>query len=222
LDNTQRKKRKTTTMMRALHHAFGAALIGALLIGSAGCPAPAATGSTISTKPASGAKKGIPAEKKHAVPDDWQEMADAAKGYSFHVPAGTTATSKSLGGVDFYFAQTPQPHNIEVLVAAFKNKSLSREDLLKEATGALSALGNTQINVGAVVPIGADYGLAEMTMVDDSSVRYKTLVLVATDITDNYVMIIGTPEADFAKNRDTLDAMWSSFEMWSGGASGDG
>jgi len=210
--------------MRAFH-ALGAAVIGALLITtSAGCGGATAAGpGPAAAKPAatSSAKKGIPAEKKHAVPEDWQEMADAGKGYSFHVPAGTTATNKSVGGVDFYFAQTPNPHNIEVLVAAFKNKTLSRDDLFKQATEALAALGNAQIKMGNVTEIGTDYSLAEMTMVDDNTVRYKTLVLVATDITDNYIMIIGTPEAEFSKNRDTLDAMWSSFEMWSGGASGE-
>src|SRR3954453_23416701 len=82
---------------------------------------------------ATAAKKAIPAEKGHPVPGDWKELADAKKGYSFHVPNGTTDTQKSVGGVDFYFAQTPAPHNIEVMVAAFKDKTLSKEDLLKQA-----------------------------------------------------------------------------------------
>ena len=124
------------------------------------------------------------------------------------------------GGVGSIRKLGPQGF-IEVMVAAFKNKNLSKDDLLHEATGALEALGNGQIAVGNVNEISSDYSLAEMTMVDSNSVRYKTLVLVATDVTDNYIMIIGTPENQFAQNRDTLDAMWSSFEMWSGGASGD-
>src|SRR5882762_124159 len=101
-------------------------LIGGLLafVGCGGGAAgPGPTGPTAKGTP--GAKKAIPADKKHAVPDNWEEMSDAKKGYSFHVPAGTTATTKSLGGVDFYIAMTPQPHNIEILVAAWKNKQLS-------------------------------------------------------------------------------------------------
>ena len=189
----------------------------ALLVACGGS-APAAK-----TTPTGGtaAKKAIPPEKAHPVPGDWTELADAKKGYSFHVPAGTTDTQKSVGGVDFYFAQTPAPHNIEVMVAAFKDAKLSKDDLLKHAEEALGALGNKQIARGTVTEVNDDYSVAEMTMLDESAVKYKTLVLVATDVTDNYIMIIGTPETEFAKNKDTLDAIWGSFQMWSGGASGE-
>ena len=202
--------------------ANGRLLISAVLALAIAACGGAATPGPVGPKPVAAGHKAIPAEKKHSVPDNWEEMSDAKKGYSFLVPAGTTATTKSLGGVDFYIAVTPQPHNIEVLVAAWKDKKLSKDDLLKEATEALTALGNTNVAVGGVNEIASDYSLAEMTMVDSNSVKYKTLVLVATDITDNYIMIIGTPEAEYTKNKDTLDAMWSSFEMWSGGASGEG
>ena len=40
------------------------------------------------------------------------------------------------------------------------------------------------------------------------------------DVTDNYVMIVGTEEAKFAANEKIIDMIWGSFEMWSGGASG--
>lgn len=205
--------------MKPLHRLVTAAL----LVTIPACGGGAQTGSTTPTAASShaGAKKGIPADKQHAIPSDWQEVADAAKGYSFHVPAGTSGTTKAVSGVDFYFAQTPQPHNIEVMVAAFKNKSLSKDDLIKEATEVLTALGNTQITTGTVTEVSSDYNLVDMTMVDESAVHYKTLVLVATDVTDNYIMIIGTPETEFGKNKDTLEAMWSSFQMWSGGASGE-
>ena len=71
--------------------------------------------------------------------------------------------------------------------------------------------GNKQIARGTVTEVNDDYSVAEMTMLDESAVKYKTLVLVATDVTDNYIMIIGTPETEFSKNKDTLDAIWGSF-----------
>ena len=48
----------------------------------------------------------------------------------------------------------------------------------------------------------------------------KLRVLLGTDVTDNYIMIIGTEEARFAANEEIIDQIWGSFEMWSGGASG--
>ena len=44
----------------------------------------------------------------------------------------------------------------------------------------------------------------------------KVRILVGTDITDNYIMIIGSAREDFAANEKTIDIIWGSFEMWSG------
>jgi general stress protein 26 len=40
-------------------------------------------------------------------------------------------------------------------------------------------------------------------------------ILVGTDVTDNYVMIVGTDESKFEANKEIIDAIWGSFEMWS-------
>ena len=60
-----------------------------------------------------------------------------------------------------------------------------------------------------------------MSMLDEKKVKYKMKTLLATDVTDNYLMFVGTPEKDWAANEATVDELWGSFEMWSGGASGD-
>ena len=44
--------------------------------------------------------------------------------------------------------------------------------------------------------------------------------MVGTDVTDNYVMILGTDPDKFAANEKIIDEIWGSFEIWSGGASG--
>jgi hypothetical protein len=46
-------------------------------------------------------------------------------------------------------------------------------------------------------------------------------VLVATDVTDNYILLVGSPESEFAANEAKIDTIWGSFDMLSGGASGE-
>jgi hypothetical protein len=45
--------------------------------------------------------------------------------------------------------------------------------------------------------------------------------MVGTDVTDNYVMIVGGDEEKYNANVKTIDEIWGIFEMWSGGASGN-
>ena len=67
-----------------------------------------------------------------------------------------------------------------------------------------------------------DYTLIEFTS-EDAKDKSKShwKALLATDVTDNYIMVIGTPEGDFKANEPTIDTMWGSFDMFSGGHSGD-
>jgi general stress protein 26 len=58
-------------------------------------------------------------------------------------------------------------------------------------------------------------------MTDKEGKKSKVKVLVGTDVTDNYVMIVGTEEAKYAANTKIIDEIWGSFEMWSGGSSGN-
>jgi hypothetical protein len=46
-------------------------------------------------------------------------------------------------------------------------------------------------------------------------------MLVGTDVTDNYVMVVYTPEDKYEANKSIIDQIWGSFEMYSGGASGN-
>ena len=55
---------------------------------------------------------------------------------------------------------------------------------------------------------------------DDVLGEGKLRILVGTDVTDNYVMILGAEDAKFAANEQIIDEIRVGFEMWSGGASG--
>ena len=56
-------------------------------------------------------------------------------------------------------------------------------------------------------------------MIIEDGRKAKLRILVGTDVTDNYVMILGTDPDKFAANEKIIDEIWGSFEMWSGGAS---
>jgi hypothetical protein len=164
-------------------------------------------------KPAGDAKK---PKTTATIPANWIDMVDEVRGYGFQVPEGTKGDSSSEGGVDTFAATTPD--NIGIIVYAFKDASLTKDDLLKRAEAAWGAMGET-LTAGELKGEGDDYSLAEGSSVDASGKKSKVKVLVGTDVTDNYVMFVFTDEASFAAKESTIDAIWGSFEMYSGGAS---
>ena len=151
------------------------------------------------------------------VPADWVYMYNDKRGYGFSLPADSTGEDQSVDGTDVYLATTPS--EIGVLVFAFKNEKLTKEDLLKTAEKVLNEMGYT-IQAGKLTGESDDYSVAEATMTNKEGKKSKVKVLVGTDVTDNYVMVVGTEESKFAANEKIIDEIWGSFEMWSGGASG--
>lgn len=158
------------------------------------------------------AKKGVP------IPEDWIYVYDSGKGYGFSVPDGSVGDSASASGVDFMGITTPAPSEIDIFVLAFKDKTLTKDDLLDQAVEFLEALGQT-ITPGDLQGEGDDYAVADATTVLEDGSKGKLRILVGTDITDNYIMILGTATDKFAANEKIIDEIWGSFEIWSGGAS---
>lgn len=161
----------------------------------------------------------ITVNKNIPVPKDWDYIYDKKKGYGFYVPAGSDAIVKKVKGVDFMAITTPAPSDIDIFVLAFKDKTLTKDDLLDYAVGFLEGLGQ-EVTPGVLKAESEDYAVADALTVHPELAKGKLRILVGTDITDNYIMIIGTDEKNFKANENTIDAIWGSFEMWSGGASG--
>ena len=155
--------------------------------------------------------------KNVEIPKDWIDIYDSSKGYSFSVPEGTTGGSSSADGVDVFAANTPAPSEIRVMVVTYKNEKLSKEDLLNDAVKILDSMGE-KVTAGKLTSESDVYSLAEANSTGDGA-KSKYKILVGTDVTDNYVMIVGTDEAKFAANEKVIDEIWGSFEIWSGGAS---
>ena len=156
--------------------------------------------------------------KNVPVPESWIDIYDEQKGYGFSVPDGTTGGQQSSNGVDVFAATTPAPNEIAIFVLAYKNEKLTKEDLLKDAVKFLEALG-VKATPGELKGESDDYAVADCTTVSKEGLKEKQRILVATDVSDNYVMILNTPEDKFAANEKTIEEIWGSFEMWSGGAS---
>ncbi|MBI5537027.1 MAG: hypothetical protein HY898_30175 [Deltaproteobacteria bacterium] len=216
---------------------FQATVLGLVIVlCGAGCgksepqeqPKPQSTTAAAATTPAAqpkkadkpAVKKSLPADKKpHPVPSEWAILVDIARGYGFAVPEGTKDHHESKDGVDIYIAQVAKPHDIQVMGAAYKDKTLTKDDLLKDAKHVLEVLGNTDVHMGKTRDITDDYAVADATC-KHSGAAWKVRVLVATDVTDNYLLLVGSPEAEFSANEQTIDTIWGSFDMLSGGASG--
>ncbi|HVE55647.1 MAG TPA: hypothetical protein VNB22_02395 [Pyrinomonadaceae bacterium] len=156
--------------------------------------------------------------KNNPVPDSWIYVYDEARGYGFSVPEGTTGGSQTLEGIDVFAATTPAPNEISIFVLAYKDKTLTKEDLLDHAVKFLEGLG-VKVTPGKLKGESDDYAVADAETVDKDGNKEKQRILVGTDVSDNYVMILNAPEAKFAADEKTIDEIWGSFEMWSGGAS---
>lgn len=183
----------------------------------ASTPKPSATQAASST-PKPDAKK---APATNPVPSDWVRMYDDVKGYEFMVPQGTEHKSETVDGVDVYMASVPKPYEIGVMVVAFKDKSLTKDDLLKRAQNVLTSLGEKDIKMEPVKELSDDYSLVTFTSTGSDGKPGKGKILVATDVTDNYIMFVGGDTDKFASNEKTIDEIWGSFGMYSGGSSGN-
>lgn len=157
--------------------------------------------------------------KKNPVPKDWVYMYESKKGYGFYLPAGSTGNFETVKGINVFSAVTPAPSEIAVVVLAYKDKRLTKDDLLDDAVDFLEGMGET-VEAGDLTAESEDYAVAEASTVDEHGKKSRVKILVGTDVTDNYVMIVGTDASKFEANRTIIDAIWGSFEMWSGGASG--
>jgi hypothetical protein len=154
---------------------------------------------------------------QNPVPKNWDYIYDKKKGYGFYVPAGTTLKTESYRGVDVSVLTTPT--KIDIFVLAYKDKTLTKDDLLDDAVAFLEELGQ-EVTPGELKAESEDYAIADATTVHPELGKGKLRILVGTDITDNYIMIIGATVKNFDANEKIIDEIWGSFEMWSGGASG--
>jgi len=166
------------------------------------------------------AKKTVPAAKVVPVPANWIAMVDEQKGYAFKVPEGTDRSTENSNGIDVFVAKTPEPSSVGVFVMAFKDKTLTKDDLLKFASAFLEGLGEKNVKIGDLVELSDDYSLGTISSVDEKGKVTKGKVLVATDVSDNYVMLLGTDESEYKENEKIMDEIWGSFTMRSGGFSG--
>jgi hypothetical protein len=199
--------------------------LGAIALLTGGCAQkPVVTTSTATPAPAA-SPTGAKATKKiptaNPVPADWITMADEVRGYEFKVPQGTEHKTDTVNGVDVYAANVPAPYDINVLIFAFKDKTLTKDDLMKKVEAALQSMGEKDIKVTDIKEISDDYSVANISSVDEKGKTTKGKVLVGTDVTDNYIVMVGTDADKYAANEKTIDEIWGSFAMYSGGASGN-
>jgi hypothetical protein len=181
-------------------------------------PAPKVSPATAATSPKANEKK---APSTNPVPADWVRVFDDVKGYEFQVPQGAKDHNETVNGVDIYLANVPAPYEVGIIVVAFKDKSLTKDDLLKRTEAILASMGEKDIKIGDAKELSADYSLASISSVDEKGKTTKGKVLVGTDVTDNYIMLVGTDADKFSANETTIDEIWGSFGMYSGGSSGN-
>jgi len=186
-------------------------------------PAPNTAASTPKPATASASPKSTPkkAPAANPVPSDWIRMFDDVKGYEFMVPQGTNHQSQTVDNVDVYMASVPAPYDIGVMVVAFKDKTIGKDELLRRAENILKSFEEKDIKIEPAKELNDDYSVATFTSTGKDGKPGKGKILVATDVTDNYIMLVGGDADKFAANEKTIDEIWGSFGMYSGGYSGN-
>lgn len=173
-----------------------------------------------SKKPEGQQSKALPADKKVPVPADWEYYSDQVKGYGFWLPKGSLGDATTVNGTDVFVAKVPPPSDVRVEVYAWKDKTLTKQDLLNMTIADMKEQGEN-VTAGSLQGESDDYALAEASSVDSDGKKYKMKILVGTDVTDNYVMVVYTDEDKYEANKAIIDQIWGNFEMYSGGASGN-
>ncbi len=112
-------------------------------------------------------------------------------------------------------ATTPAPSEISVVVISFKDKQMTKDDLLDVGVKFLEETGET-VTAGKLVTDNDSFSVADVTTTSSDGTKGKGSIMVGTDVTDNYVMVIGTEESKHAANAKIIDEIWGSFKMWSG------
>ena len=187
--------------------------------------AAAVTPKAAAAKPDKLHKKSLPAAAQpRPVPEDWTELSDDTRGFSFSVPKGSTGSGQDKGGVGVYLGVLPPAQaKIGLMVVAYKDAKKTLDELETQSSDLISKVfEEANVKKGATKDISNDYRLTEFTS-EDAKTKDKShwKALQATDVTDNYIMIVGSPESEFKINEPTIDEIWGSFDMFSGGASGD-
>ncbi len=152
--------------------------------------------------------------KEAEVPEDWVYVYDENKGYGFSVPAGTTGETQNLDGVDVFSATTPS--GVDMFVLAYNDKRQTKEDLLEFAVSFLEGAGQ-KVTLGDLKGESGEYAVGDATTVLEDGRKGRLRILLGTDVSDNYVVIVGMEDDKFAANEKIIDGIWGSFEMWSGG-----
>lgn len=159
-------------------------------------------------------KKELPADKRVAIPKDWITFYDEAKGYEFSVPKGAATEFESSNGLDYFEAKLPAPSKVEVYVFSYNDKTLSKEDLIEDAVAFLKNGGEKNIMMTKPQEMNEQYALVDISSTDDKGVKLKYKLLVATDVTDNYLLYVSVPEGEYKANEELIDKIWSSFGMY--------
>jgi hypothetical protein len=185
---------------------------------------PAAAAPKASAKPATAKTAPLPDKVKHAVPTDWEVRDHQAKGFSFHVPAGTKEHQESKEGIDIYLAELPKPHDsIQVFVAAFKDPAKKVPEMKVLVEKVIKDLDTAaDYKLVKEEALSDQYTLLDVTWTGTDKKKNHAWVLIALDVTDRYFMIVGSDEDKFKASEDTVGAILASFDMYSSGAGSAG
>jgi hypothetical protein len=107
----------------------------------------------------------------------------------------------------------PPPATIVTAVLASK---MSLEDLGAQADDFIAKFfEETNVQGQGQMQQFGPFGLVEFTSQDanDGTPAHWKALLSSNGAGDSYIMIVGSPESDYAANLPTIDALWGGFDV---------
>lgn len=172
--------------------------------------------------PAALADKLPEAVKKNPAPKDWDVFYDDVRMYAFAEPQGSEYTQDELdcsfstdGKLSYWDITPPKPYEFHTSFISFKDASLSQDDLVDDAQAWLSGDdGATAVKFDEPIQINNRSKLVHYDATVADGKHQKGMVLVFTDVSDNYMLFVDIDGDKYDANDEIMDGVWQSFTIY--------
>ena len=158
-------------------------------------------------------RRAIPAGKAAPVPTEWTTYTDEEKRYQLRLPKGALTDSRVVDGFDRFIASVPEPRKEAVMIVTFRESRFSKDELLEAAKRTLEKVGEQNIKIDSRIKINDDFELVNVSSAASGGPVTHLKLLLGTNDTNNYIVIIGSVEPYFKADEREIDSIWGSFVM---------
>ncbi len=160
--------------------------------------------------------------KKNPAPKDWDVFYDDVRQYAFAAPKGSMYTTDELestissdGKLSYWDIVPPSPYEFTIDFVSFKDATLTQDDLIDDAQAWLVDDDKaTDVKFDEPIQINGRSKLVHYDETLEGGKHQKGMVLVFTDVTDNYMLFVDIDADKYDANDEIMDGVWQSFTIY--------